>query len=265
MNPEGCAPLLKWAGGKRRLIGEILSVAPTDFGRYFEPFLGGGALFFSLVPRSATLSDSNPDLINAYIQIRDNLDAVVKSLRRLPNSEADYYRIRAACPRSAAGKAARLIYLCALSFNGIYRQNLNGQFNVPYGHKRHLDPCNHPRLQATSDILQRRKLIVSDFEPAVSCARRGDFIYFDPPYTVAHENNGFIKYNAKIFSWSDQQRLAVLAWRLKRSGCKVVVSNADHPSIHALYNGFRVRSIERHSVMAADNGFRRPVRESLFY
>jgi len=115
MKPEGCAPLLKWAGGKRRLIGEILSVAPTEFGRYFEPFLGGGALFFSLVPRSATLSDSNPDLINAYIQIRDNLDAVVKSLRRLPNSDADYYRIRAASPRSAAGKAARLIYLCALS------------------------------------------------------------------------------------------------------------------------------------------------------
>jgi len=259
------APLLKWAGGKRRLLRDILELAPSSFSNYFEPFFGGGAMFFSLLPPKATLSDANSELIQMYVQVRDNLDMVLRSLRRLRNSEEDYYRVRAANPRTPAAKAARLIYLCTLSFNGIHRQNLRGEFNVPYGYKTHIDACDEAKLRQTSVSLQGKTILQDDFEHAVKPAGKGDFVYFDPPYTVAHGNNGFIKYNAKIFSWADQKRLASVALRLKRAGCTVIISNADHPSIRELYPGFKVRVIERHSIMAASSEFRRPVRECLFY
>jgi DNA adenine methylase len=262
---EPSLPLIKWAGGKRRLIHHIREFIPTQFSRYFEPFFGGGALFFSLAPPTATLNDANGELIQMYVQVRDNPDNLLRCLRRMPNSEKDYYRIRSLKPRTGVAKAARLIYLCTLSFNGIYRQNLNGEFNVPYGHKVHLNPCDELVMERTSKALQGKLLVAGDFEQAVSNARKDDFIYFDPPYTVAHGNNGFVKYNAKIFSWADQKRLACAATRLKRSGCNVIVSNADHSSIRALYPDFKIRVIERHSVMAASREFRVPVRECLFY
>lgn len=264
MRTAGCEPLLKWAVGKRRLLRDILLAAPKGFRHYYEPFLGGGAVFFSLLPASATLSDANPELINTYTQVRDNIDGVIRCLRRMANSEVDYYKIRASCPRTAPAQAARLIYLCTLSFNGIYRQNLLGKFNVPYGHKIHLNPCDEPKLRRISENLQGRHILVNDFEVAVSRAKRGDLVYFDPPYTVAHGNNGFVKYNAKIFSWSDQKRLAALAHRLKANGCRVLISNAEHPSIRELYAEFRVHTIHRYSVMSAASEFRRPVRECLF-
>ncbi|MGO9540980.1 MAG: DNA adenine methylase [Terriglobales bacterium] len=260
-----CEPLLKWAGGKRRLLPKILRFVPVTEGRYFEPFLGGGAVFFSRQPKSALLSDSNPELINAYVQVRDDLGAVVRHLRGLPNSEADYYRIRASSPRSPAGRAARLIYLCTLSFNGIYRQNLIGEFNVPYGQKTHLSPCDLPKLKEISAALSGRRIEVLDFGKAVRRAKGGDVVYFDPPYTVAHGNNGFVKYNARIFSWADQVRLAKLARRLKRRGVYVFVSNADHPSIRKLYSGFAAKTMGRHSAMAASSEYRRLVRECLFF
>jgi DNA adenine methylase len=265
MNIEECAPLIKWPGGKRRLLPQILDVAPPAFGRYYEPFFGGGAVFFALQPSRSTISDANSELIQMYLQVRDDLDSVIKSLRRMVNSEEEYYRIRSSVPRTPASQAARLIYLCTLSFNGIHRQNLNGDFNVPYGYKDHLEPCDETKLRQISQALQGRKLLVEDFERATTAAKPNDFVYFDPPYTVAHGNNGFVKYNAKIFSWDDQKRLADLARRLKNAGTHVVVSNADHSSIRELYADFQVRVIERHSIMAASNEFRRRVRECLFY
>lgn len=258
-------PLLKWAGGKRWLLPHITRFAPAQFARYYEPFFGGGALFFATTPQNAVLSDLNSDLILMYSQVRDNLHEVLARLRRMPNSEAEYYRVRASSPRHPAARAARLIYLCSLSFNGIYRQNLHGQFNVPYGYKTHVDPCDAEKLTGISERLKGREIIEADFEDAVKMAGRGDFAYFDPPYTVAHENNGFVKYNAKIFSWSDQERLAAVALRLKRRGCRVLISNADHPSIRLLYHRFDVHPISRYSVMAASSEFRRPVNECLFY
>jgi DNA adenine methylase len=234
-------------------------------GRYYEPFFGGGALFFSLKPKSALLSDSNPELINAYVQVRDNFGAVARHLRMMPNTEEDYYRIRSSAPCSLAGRAARLIYLCTLSFNGIYRQNLQGEFNVPYGGKTHLNPCDLVRLRQTSESLKGRDLQPVDFEQAVRRAKKGDLVFFDPPYSVAHGNNGFVKYNAKIFSWADQVRLAEIATGLKRIGVNVIVSNADHLSIHDLYRQFAVKVIDRYSVMSASREFRRPVRECLFF
>jgi DNA adenine methylase len=168
-------------------------------------------------------------------------------------------------PKSDAARAARLIYLVTLAFNGIYRVNLKGEFNVPYGYKTHLNPCDEERIRKASKLLSRAVVLDQDFEEAVTRAKEDDLVYLDPPYTVAHGNNGFIKYNAKIFSWEDQIRLARAAKGLVAKGCTVIVSNADHSSIRRLYDGFTKILLERNSVIAASSDFRSRITESVFY
>lgn len=258
-------PLLKWAGGKRRLLSHLLPLAPPIFNRYFEPFLGGGAMFFRLRPERSYLADWNGELINCYVQVRDNTAVLIRRLRTLRNSEKSYYAVRASKPRGDIQRAARLLYLTTLAFNGIYRVNQKGQFNVPYGRKCHLTPCDPSKLWNAANALQNASLRVADFADAVADAQAGDFIYFDPPYTVAHGNNGFLKYNEKIMQWDDQIRLANLAHAKAREGCKVIVSNADHPSVLRLYRDFQVKRIHRPSIMAASSIFRRPITECAFY
>jgi DNA adenine methylase len=258
-------PLLKWPGGKRNLVDRILPLVPLQFNRYFEPFLGGGALFFSLQPAKAYLSDKNTELIQMYLQVRNRPKAVIRELRKLQNTEEDYYRIRSVRPTSDPRGAARLIYLITLAFNGIYRVNLKGEFNVPYGYKTHLDPCDETRILKASELLKKALIRDQDFEEALADAGKDDVVYLDPPYTVAHGNNGFIKYNAKIFSWQDQVRLSRLARRLAAKGCTVIISNADHGSIRSLYEGFSVATIERNSVVAASREFRSRIKECVFY
>jgi len=258
-------PFLKWPGGKRFLLYAILPLIPKSFNRYFEPFLGGGALFFALSPAKAHLSDNNSDLIHAYTYIRNHPGAVIRELRALRNSEGDYYRIRSKEAKTDVARAARLVYLVTLAFNGIYRVNLDGKFNVPYGYKTHLNPCNEDRLREASGLLKKAVIRDQDFEAALSKAKECDLVYLDPPYTVAHGNNGFIKYNAKIFSWEDQLRLARKANDLAAKGCHVIVSNADHASIRKLYNEFHTIELERNSVMAASSDCRSRVTECIFY
>lgn len=257
-------PLIKWPGGKRALVGSILQFIPEKFGTYFEPFFGGGAVFFALQPSSAVLSDANEELINAYTHVRDNPEALADALRSLKNSERDYYKIRATEPRTQLHKAARLLYLTRLSFNGIHRVNLRGEFNVPYGYKTHLTTIDEEHLYLASSALMGAKLLAGDFEENTQNADKGDVIYFDPPYTVAHGLNGFVKYNERIFSWSDQERLAEHVRTLANRGCSVIVSNADHESIHTLYRGFRCHIIKRPSVIAASSSHRRQITECVF-
>jgi DNA adenine methylase len=257
-------PLIKWPGGKRALVGSILQFVPAKFGTFFEPFFGGGAVFFALQPSNAVLSDANKELINAYTQVRDNPEALAHALKSLKNSERDYYKIRATAPRTSLHKAARLLYLTRLSFNGIHRVNLRGEFNVPYGYKTHLATIDEEHLYFASSALRGAKLMAGDFEANTRVASKGDVVYFDPPYTVAHGLNGFVKYNERIFSWSDQERLAEHARTLANRGCRVVVSNADHESIHALYRGFRCHIIKRSSVIAASSSHRRQITECVF-
>lgn len=257
-------PLIKWPGGKRALARSILEFVPEAFGTYFEPFFGGGAVFFALQPLNAVLSDANEELINAYIHIRDNPEALAHALRSLKNSECDYYKVRSTAPRTQLRKAARLLYLTRLSFNGIHRVNLRGEFNVPYGYKTHLTTIDEEHLHFASSALKGTKLVAGDFEATTRDADKGDVVYFDPPYTVAHGLNGFVKYNERIFSWSDQERLAEHARTLARLGCRVIVSNADHESIHTLYRGFRCHIIKRPSVIAASSSHRRQITECVF-
>jgi DNA adenine methylase len=143
--------------------------------------------------------------------------------------------------------------------------NLNGQFNVPYGHKTHLVPCDTEKIRNASKLLKRAVVDDQDFEKALTRASEGDLVYLDPPYTVAHGNNGFIKYNSKIFSWDDQIRLARIANELAAKGCSVIVSNADHFSIRRLYRSFARITVERKSAIAASSKFRSRITECLFY
>ena len=239
----------------------LLDHVPPSFGRYFEPFLGGAALFFALRPDRAILSDKSQLLIECYRAVKETSALVSRQLSRLPNSEADYYNIRESRPRTPHTRAARLIYLSALAFNGIYRENRQGEFNVPYGGRTYRRVTAGIHLAEASKALASARIECGDFDEALSAARRGDFVYLDPPYTVAHDNNGFVKYNSQIFSWDDQRRLAATADRLAARGCHVVISNARHDSIRHLYDGFKVHRVERYSRVAADSKHRGLVSE----
>ncbi|MGI9045861.1 MAG: DNA adenine methylase [Burkholderiales bacterium] len=258
-------PLIKWPGGKRALLKHLIPLVPKNYRNYYEPFLGGGALFFALQPRQAVLSDTNFDLINCYEQVRNNASRLVVALGKYHNSPEFYYQIRDTLPSTKLQKAARLLYLARLSFNGIHRVNLQGKFNVPYGRKLHLAAAEPEQIRLASEALARAKLSVADFERATLNAKKRDLVYFDPPYTVAHSNNGFLKYNERIFSWDDQIRLAAHAKRLAAKGCIVIVSNADHPSIKRLYPEFRYQVIERFSVIAASSDHRKRITEAIFF
>lgn len=251
-------PFVKWAGGKRLLLPQLLEhiESPAAGATYFEPFLGGGAVFFALEPASACLSDAAPELVNAFIAVRDSVDETIGFLHPMRHSKEDYYRIRGMRPRLSASRAARFIYLNKTCFNGLYRVNLKGEFNVPFGrHPETLVICDESQLRAASNALDNVRIEVTDFATPLAKAGEGDVVYCDPPYTVAHSNNGFVEYNAHVFSWADQERLAKSAAACVEAGAKVFVSNADHPSIRELYVplGFRIEPISRWTTMAGSS------------
>jgi len=248
-------PFLKWAGGKRWLIPQILDKLPA-FNTYYEPFLGSGGLFFALEPGRAVLSDSNSELINCYRCVRDHCKLVIKILNRLQVDERTYYRVRDELYHEAdkVKRAAYFIYLNKTCWNGLYRVNRNGHFNVPAGQLDRIKTVYEPNhLILASQLLKHTKLRCSDFEDAVQDAKIGDLVYFDPPYITTHLTNGFIKYNSKLFHQSDELRLARLAEKLAKAGVSVVVSNADHPLIKQQYDGlFYKTELQRASLIAAD-------------
>lgn len=251
-------PFLKWAGGKRWLTEKHLSLFPKEFGRYYEPFLGSGAVFFSLSPSSAVLSDLNKELIDTYLAIKSDWEAVREQLKihHRKHSSEHYYKVRASKPIHPHTKAAKFIYLNRTCWNGLYRVNLKGEFNVPIGTKQNvlLDDDNFEQL---SNFLLKAEIVSCDFESTIDRAASGDLIFADPPYTVKHNLNGFVKYNEKIFSWEDQERLSSALKRASERGCLVVSTNAYHPAVKELYaEGFELRAMNRSSVIAASSNFR---------
>jgi DNA adenine methylase len=255
---QQCLPFLKWAGGKRWFASRYLDIIPPSFGRYYEPFLGSAALFFALSPKKAILSDVNASLIDAFCAIRDDWKAVASTLKRYHrlHSTRFYYRIRKSHPRARGARAARFIYLNRTCWNGLYRVNIRGQFNVPVGTKQNVI-LDSDDFRRTSAMLKSASLASSDFEPAISQARRGDLVFADPPYVTAHSQNGFLKYNEKLFSWDDQVRLAECLRSAKKRGVQILATNADTPSIRALYEkSFRIRTATRSSVIAASSANR---------
>lgn len=257
------APPLKWAGGKRWLVANHSDLLPQRPLRYFEPFLGSGAVFFSIDPCTAVLSDLNPELINVYRALKGNFALVERYLRghQRAHSDQHYYRVRGEEPRSAAARAARTLYLNRTCWNGLYRVNRAGLFNVPRGTKSTVIlPTDDFRIIADR-LNESVTLAVSDFEPVIDTTGPGDFLFVDPPYTVAHNRNGFLKYNDRIFSWADQERLHASLVRARRRGVSILMTNADHTSIRQLYRGFTLRTVERPSVIAGDRTFRGRFRE----
>ncbi len=248
-------PFLKWAGGKRGLLEDLLPLVPSleKGSTYYEPFLGGGAVFFALRPKRAVLSDLNGELIETFRTVRDDPRRVIRSLAQLRYSKDSYYRIRSKLPPTRWQRAARFIYLNKTGFNGLFRVNFAGRFNVPFGnHGSNLMVCDSKQVLTASAALEGITLLRSDFENTVARASAGDLVYFDPPYTTAHTNNGFVEYNAKVFKLEDQTRLAKVAKDLAHRNVKVAVSNADHSSIRSLYadDCFKIDRIERWSTIA---------------
>lgn len=258
-------PFLKWAGGKRWLVHNHQKFLPQRFKRYIEPFLGSGAVFFALLPAKATLADSNEELINAYRAIRKAPLEVHRLMRGFQQLHCPdlYYKTRLSVPSDPVKRAARFIYLNRTCFNGLYRVNRQGVFNVPIGSKELVE---FPRgfIQAVRDALWRVALRVSDFERVIDEAGEGDFVYADPPYTVMHNNNNFIKYNSNLFSWDDQVRLATAVKRATKRGALVMISNADHACVRELYRDFGDHHhIERSSILASNSENRRKTTELL--
>jgi len=248
-------PFLKWAGGKR-WIAEELGLEGVDVkGRYIEPFLGSGAVFFCLHPARAILSDSNEELIRTYQALKDNWMAVYEELEvhHRNHSSVYYYKIRSKTPETEHEVAARFIYLNRTCWNGLYRVNLRGEFNVPIGTKDSV-LLDSDDFQAVSRRLKNATLLASDFEEVIDSATAGDLIFADPPYTVRHNLNGFVKYNERLFSWDDQIRLRDALLRAKARGAQVLATNADHSSVSELYAGhFDVSRVSRFSAISSSS------------
>jgi DNA adenine methylase len=238
-------PFLKWAGGKGQLLEQLRPLLPARFRRYFEPFAGGAALFFSLRPRRAVLADVNAELIDCYVAARDDVDSVIDALGHYRYGAEDYYRARAVDRTTLplAERAARTIYLNKTGYNGLYRVNRSGKFNVPMG--RYTNPllCDATNLRACSKALQGIDLRVADFEDIASRAKPGDFVYFDPPYVPVSDSADFTSYVPGGFGADQQRRLAAVFAKLARRGVSAMLSNSDTPAVRELYRDFRIDAV----------------------
>ncbi len=246
-------PFLKWAGGKRWLISQHSDLLPKSFNRYIEPFLGSAAVFFHLRPKRAILGDYNTELIDTYKAIKENWRLVYRYLREHRNrhSREYYYKVRSFNPVSPASRAARFVYLNRTCWNGLYRVNLAGAFNVPIGTKSSVI-FEDDRFDQVSEALQNVSLVSSDFETLIDMAEEGDFVFADPPYTVQHNNNSFIKYNEKLFSWADQERLSRALKRASERRSMIVSTNANHNCIRGLYERtFETLVVSRNSLISS--------------
>ena len=249
--PREAAPFVKWAGGKGRLLSQLRPLLPkgVERMRHVEPFVGGGALFFSRRPKRALLTDINPALVGTYTAIRDDLGGVIEGLRGLAarHSKESYYRVRERynqSPRITTSKrAAMFIYLNKTCFNGLHRVNRKGEFNVPIGSYKNPRILNEDALRAASEALGGAGLRCTSFEALLESAKPGDFVYFDPPYEPVSDTASFTSYARGGFSRSDQARLRDVYRALDRRGCKLMLSNSDVPFIRELYSDFNVDTV----------------------
>lgn len=237
-------PFLKWAGGKQAIASQLVRYFPQDYGAYFEPFIGGGSVFFEAKPRQSKISDLNDWLVDTYIAIRDDWQAVAKLLTDLPNTREDFLRIRRMQPRDLdlTTRAAHFIYLNKTCFRGLFRVNRKNEFNVPYGayDRRYFDPNN---LAVASLALKQTEIRHGDFECWLDQATQGDFVYLDPPYYKLGGYSDFNRYTAGQFREADQMRLASICRELDSRGVRWAQSNSDTPLIRKLYQGFRVEEV----------------------
>jgi len=275
------SPFVKWAGGKRALLPEILKRVPSEFGTYFEPFLGGGAVFLSLPAHLPKVgNDANLELVDTYLAIREDVDQVVSELRRFKNTKRAYLAIRAwdRSPKfhqkSRFKRAARFIYLNKCGFNGLHRVNADGFHNVPYGYSPRANFIQEDNLRRVAKFLRSRtdgrknaaRITATDYKKSLAAARAGDFVYLDPPYMPVSKTSSFVSYLQSGFTHEDQVALRDQVVALVERGVHVLLSNSDADEVHSLYSDRKRFIVERVPVrrfIAADGEKRKSVFEVL--
>jgi DNA adenine methylase len=237
-------PFVKWAGGKRQLIKVLTNNLPPSYNRYIEPFVGGGALLFEVLPYKAIINDINTELINAYTVIKDDIDALIEDLKKHKNEEEYYYKIRSLDPEklSAVERASRFIYLNKTCFNGLYRENSKGKFNVPFGKYKNPKILDEENLRAVSEYLNTAEISILnlDYKEVCKLAGKGDFVYLDPPYYPISKSSSFTKYHKLDFTERDQMELTEVFRELDRKGCYVMLSNSNTKFIRELYKEYEI-------------------------
>ncbi|MGQ7327516.1 DNA adenine methylase [Streptococcus suis] len=247
-------PFTKWTGGKRQLLPVIKSLMPDNYNSYFEPFIGGGAVFFELIPKKAIINDFNSELINCYRQIKDNPQKLIELLtKHQENNSKEYYLELRAVDRdnrinkmTDVERAARIMYMLRVNFNGLYRVNSKNQFNVPYGRYKNPKIVDSDLILSISQYLNKNniEILTGDFEKAVEDVGAGDFVYFDPPYIPLSETSAFTSYTHEGFSYEDQVRLRDVFRKLDKKGAYVMLSNSSSPLVEELYKGFNIHKVE---------------------
>lgn len=255
---------LKWAGGKNWFVKQQSDRLPYNYKKYIDPFVGGGALFFYLEPKQAIINDVNAELVTTYKAIKNQWQKVEQKLREHArhHDEAYYYRIRGMRPRKEYSIAARMIYLNRTCFNGIYRVNQKGRFNVPIG-SPHSVIMNSDRFEERARILQGTTINEGDFELTIDQATEGDFLFCDPPYAVLEETR-FVSYTRDEFNWNDQKRLRDALVRALERNVQIIMTNVNHHEVRALYegiDGFTLDEVTRYSSISGKSGGRRQYSE----
>jgi DNA adenine methylase len=265
-------PVLKWAGGKRKLLQDIINHIPDKLSIYYEPFLGGGAVFFSLQPSNAVVNDINDELINVYTAIRDNVEELIVDLKRHKNEKDYFYKIRAKDKDkdeynklSSIKKASRIIYLNKTCYNGLFRVNQQGEFNAPFGRYKNPNIVNEKVLRKASDFFNKGNIIFKcgDFEEAVKGIKMDDFVYFDPPYDPVSDSANFTGYDRGGFGKAEQERLKNLCDRLNKKGAKFLLSNSATEYIIDLYKDYNITIVQANRAINSKSDKRGKVNEVL--
>lgn len=271
MKEVALQPFTKWTGGKRQLLPVIRELMPKTYNRYFEPFVGGGALFFDLAPKDAVINDFNAELINCYQQIKDNPQELIEILKvhQEYNSKEYYLDLRSADRderidmMSEVQRAARILYMLRVDFNGLYRVNSKNQFNVPYGRYKNPKIVDENLVSAISTYLNNNQIEIKkgDFEKAVLDVQPGDFVYFDPPYIPLSETSAFTSYTHEGFSYDDQVRLRDTFKKLSDTGAYVMLSNSSSFLVEELYRDFNIHYVEANRTNGAKSSSRGKISE----
>jgi len=266
------SPILKWVGGKTRLLSKLEERMPSSFGRYYEPFVGGAALFFRTAPGQAVLGDYNPDLINVYKCVAWEVEKVARKLaaHKRNHCEEYYYQIRSkwnerSSRQTDIDRAAQFLYMNKTCFNGLYRVNSKGEFNVPVGRYENPAIYDLTTLRAASAALQKAEMYHGHYSEVVQSAKAGDFVYFDPPYHPLTSTANFTSYTKSSFNQDDQRQLRDLANALAKRGCAVLLSNSDTPFIRELFEGWNIDQVMCGRSISSKGSARGAVAEVMIY
>jgi DNA adenine methylase len=238
-------PILKWAGGKRQLIPELKKYIPTKFNKYIEPFFGGGALFFHLAYDNSIINDNNPEIINLYQEVSKRPKLIIEELEKYKNNEKFFYALRNSSPKTSIKKAARTIFLNRTCFNGLYRVNKKGQFNVPYGKSQNINFVDKKNLLLASKILKKTKIYNLDYKFIMQkFCKKKDFVFLDPPYLPISKYSDFKRYTKEQFHLNDHIELSEHYKELDKKGCYLILTNSNNEIINKLYREYKIRIIK---------------------